>query len=546
MAGADYFGYTANSANKRNPAGFDMTTARVKYPLGIQTFSEIREENYLYVDKTAIIHDLITTGKLYFFSRPRRFGKSLLISTLEALFNGQRDLFNGLDINNTDYDFATYPVLKLEFSQDEFRTADSLRKYIYSTVDELANRNGIALSKETYNQRFAELIKKLHQSKQQKVVVLIDEYDKPILNHFNSPELAEVKKVMSAFYAVIKPLDEHLKFIFITGVSKFAKVSVFSGMNSLRDISMNRQYASLCGITQQELEDNFMPAITQLAEQEASDTAKMLGKIKYWYNGYRFHHLADGVYNPFSLLSLFLDKEFLNYWYTTGTPTFLLDLLQSREYDLTELTERKVGAAAFDASDPQNIEIQSLFVQTGYLTIKDYNEPLYQLDFPNFEVKKSFYDSVAARYSQLGRGMSQGYTFDLMQFLQAGNIDDFITTLKTFFANIPYDLNINLEKYYQSLFYAIFTLLGLTIDAEVRTNEGRIDCVLQTDDAIYIIEFKLNDSCEAALQQIHDKNYAQKYQRSDKNVVLLGVEFDQKTRNLGKFIRQDVVLPGAI
>ena len=285
----------------------------MKYPLGIQTFSKIREGNYLYVDKTAILYELIHQGEVYFLSRPRRFGKSLLISTLEALFLGQKALFEGLAISDTDYDFAAYPVLKLEFSQDEFVTADSLRSYIYQAVNRIANEHHIELIEQTYNQRFAELVVKLHKKAQKKVILLIDEYDKPILNNFNKSALAEIKQVIAAFYGVIKPLDEHLQFVFITGVSKFAKMSVFSGMNSLRDISMTRQYATICGITQQELEDNFGTAITELAQSEALDRPAMLDKIKHWYNGYRFHRLAIGVYNPFSLLSLFLNQEFLNY-----------------------------------------------------------------------------------------------------------------------------------------------------------------------------------------------------------------------------------------
>jgi hypothetical protein len=515
-------------------------TLALKYPLGIQTFSEIREENYLYVDKTAIIHELITTGKIYFLSRPRRFGKSLLISTLEALFLGRKELFDGLVIADTDYDFSAYPVVKLEFSKDEFTTADSLRDYIYNAVSDIAEHYGIELNKQSYSQRFNELVIKLHQKTQQKVVLLVDEYDKPILNNFNKPVLAEIKQVIAAFYGVIKPLDEHLKFVFITGVSKFAKVSVFSGMNSLRDISMNRQYATLCGITGQELENNFNNGITELAKLEDMEKPAILIKIKHWYNGYHFHHRAIGVYNPFSLLSLFLNQEFQNYWYSTGTPTFLLNLLQQQHYNLKDLTEFAIGDNAFAASDPQDINILSVFVQTGYLTIKSYNDPLYTLDFPNYEVKKSFFDSVVDRYSCIKSGMGQSFMVTLLGHLNAGRLDDFFETLKRFFANIPYDLDVNLEKHYHALFYSIFTLMGFNVEAEVRTNVGRIDCVLQTEDKIYIIEFKLNDTKEAALQQIHDKQYAQKYQNGDKEIVLLGVAFDHKTRNIGEYIEQKI------
>jgi hypothetical protein len=509
----------------------------MKYPLGIQTFSKIINDKLLYIDKTAIVYDLLARGSVYFLSRPRRFGKSLLISTFEALFSGQKALFEGLAIADTDYDFAVHPVIKLEFTKDEFATADNLRSYIFKAINRIASDNVIELVEDTYTLRFDELVVKLHQKTGQNVVLLIDEYDKPILNNLNQPMLAEIKKVTNAFYSVVKSLDEHLRFVFITGVSKFAKVSVFSGMNSLTDISMDKRYATLCGVTQQELESNFNEAIDKLAGLEELDRAQMLAKIKQWYNGYCFHHRAQGVYNPYSVLSLFEFEEFNNYWFTTATPTFLLDLLQSKQYDLQTLTLFEVGEASFAASEPEHMHVQSVFLQTGHLTIKGYNGTVYTLDFPNLEVKKSFYDSVSARYAQVDPGEGQVFSYHLIQNLNAGRLDAFFETLGCFFANIPYDITLANEKYYQSLFYAVLTLMGLSIEAEVRSNKGCIDCVLQTDEVIYIIEFKLNGTKEQALQQIQDKQYAQKYQGSDKRVVLLGVEFDQSTRNLGGFVQ---------
>ncbi|NQZ09536.1 MAG: ATP-binding protein [Algicola sp.] len=510
----------------------------MKYPLGIQTFSEIREENYLYLDKTQLIYNLVSSGKVYFLSRPRRFGKSLLVSTLESLFLGHKSLFEGLAINDTDYDFAVYPVIKLEFSSADVDQAADFKQYIVNVTNDFANRYDIKLEIDSYEQRFAELVRKLYLKTQQKVVVLIDEYDKSILDNLNKPALPEIKEVMNAFYGVIKTLDEYLKFIFITGVTKFAKVSVFSGMNNLTDLSLHRRYANLCGITQQEFENNFNQGIEELAELEQLTKDDLLTKIKHWYNGYLFHPKAVGVYNPYSLLSLFEYQEFQNYWFTTATPTFLLNLLQETQYDLKNLSQFEIGASAFAASEPEDMSILSLFVQTGYLTIKDYKAPLYTLDFPNFEVKSSFYDSVATRFAHLDSGLSESYTHKLVEYIKTGDLDNFFATLSRFFANIPYDIAIKDEKYYQSLFYAVFTLLGLTIEAEVRTNIGRIDCVLQTDDTIYVIEFKLNDTCEAAMQQIHDKQYAQKYQDGRKEIVLVGVEFDHKTRNIGRFVRE--------
>jgi hypothetical protein len=482
----------------------------IKYPLGIQTFSEIREENYLYVDKTATIYDLVTSGKVYFLSRPRRFGKSLLISTLEALFRGQKALFDGLAIADTDYDFATYTVVKLEFSQDEFITADSLRDYIYTAVNDIAQHHDVELVKQSYSQRFGELVSKLHKKTNQKVVLLVDEYDKPILNNFNKPVLGEMQQVMSALYAVIKPLDEHLKFVLITGVSKFAKISVFSGMNSLTDISMKKRYATLCGVTQRELETNFAEAVEQLASQEAMGKSQLLDKIKHWYNGYRFHHDAEGVYNPYSLLSLCHDQEFLHYWFSTGTPTFLIDLIKNQQFDLTEITQIELDDSAFVAMEPGQISPLPVLLQTGYLTIANYVDGLFSLDFPNYEVKHAFNRIIIEQFAQTNAGSNTQYIRQLSTALGQGDMVRFFEIMRVFFANIPYDITLKDEKYYQSLFYAIITLLGYQLEAEVSTNIGRIDCVLQTTDVIYIIEFKLNDTKEAALAQIQRKQYAHK------------------------------------
>jgi hypothetical protein len=514
----------------------------MRYPLGIQTFSEIIENKLLYVDKTALIHDLVYSGKVYFLSRPRRFGKYLLISTLDALFSGRKDLFEGLAIADTDYDFVTYPVIRVDFSGGRFVTEDELEQHISSTLDDCAQKYGVELIKEGFTLRFKELMVQLHEKTGQKVVLLVDEYDKPILNNLKKPVLEEIKAVMSAFYAMVKSQDEHLRFVFITGVSKFAKVSIFSGMNSLDDISLDEDYAILCGITEQELTDYFGEAIDQLATREQLDRQAMLAKIKYWYNGYRFEEESLGVYNPFSLLSLFKKRKFKNYWYSTATPTFLLDLLQDKQYDLSSMGQLEVSESAFTSTEPEDMDVLSLFVQTGYLTIKGYRNSRYTLDFPNYEVKRSFFESVATRYSRLEKGLGDIYIYDLVDHLNAGNLDDFFKTLKIFFANIPYDLSVDREKYYQSLFYAIITMVGLSVEAEVSTNDGRIDCVMQTVDSIYIIEFKLNGTKEEALKQIQDKQYAQKYLRSNKTIVLLGVEFDQKSRNISDFIQHNLAV----
>ena len=489
-----------------------------KLPLGIQTFSELRNNDYLYVDKTAVVHQMVTTDKYYFLSRPRRFGKSILVSTLESLFLGKKALFDGLAITDTDYDFAEYPVIKMEFTRVVVREPKDLENYIINVANAVAKAHDITLELASYEQRFAELVIKLAQKDPaKKVVLLVDEYDKPILSHIDKPSLGDVKEAVNGFYAAIKSLDEHLRFVFITGVSRFAKVSVFSGMNNLTDISMSLDYATICGVTDDELQSQFVDMTDDLAQKVGKSQDEVKQQIKHWYNGYRFHPEACGVYNPYSLLSLFRHREFNNYWYESGTPTFLLTLLKQKQYDFKNLAHCEIGGGAFAASEPENINLPSLFFQTGYLTITDFNKPLYTLDFPNYEVKKSFFESVATDYSQIESGMSETFTIRLNRHLQAGDLEAFFETLEAFFANIPYNITLKNEKYFQSIFYAVFTLMGFDIQAEVHTNRGRIDCVLQTADTVYIIEFKLNDSKEAALQQIKDKQYAQKYQGCGKS-----------------------------
>ena len=514
-------------------------TPFIKYPLGIQTFSEIREEGYVYLDKTALIYQMVNSGKAYFLSRPRRFGKSLLVSTLESLFSGHKSLFEGLAITDSDYDFAQYPVVILEFSAVDVRQGTDLEQYIINTTNQHALTYGVTLEIDSYEQRFAELMRKLHHKTGNKVVLLVDEYDKPILDNLLNDQLNDIRNVMSRFYAGVKSLDKHLKFIFITGVSKFAKISVFSGMNNLTDISLDRQYATICGVTQHELESNFVEPIKQLTEREQIGKSHVLDKIKLWYNGYRFHQDATGVYNPYSLLSLWQFQEFKNYWFATATPTFLIDLLKSQQFDLSELTDFEVDEEAFMATEPEQMSPLPVMLQTGYLTIASYDDGWYRLDFPNFEVKYAFNRAIIEQYGKTPKGLNTGYIRKLSTALNKHDLTAFFDTLRIFFANIPNNITIKDEKYYQSLFYAIMTLLGYQLDAEVNTNIGRIDCVLQTEQTVFIIEFKLNDSCTAALQQIKDKQYAQKYQNSGKAIVLLGVEFDQAGRNIGEFITEN-------
>ena len=510
----------------------------MKYPIGIQTFSEIIEQDYVYVDKTALIHQLITQGKWYFLSRPRRFGKSVLVSTLAALFRGEKALFDELLISNTDYPFAQHPVIKLEFTKAKILNATSFEAFISEQITTLADQHQIPLTSECFERQFDQLVTGLHLQTGQKVVLLVDEYDKPLLNTLETDQLADVKTSMNAFYGVVKALDEHLHFIFITGVSKFSKVSVFSGMNNLDDISMSKDYCALCGYTQQELENYFEHALTSLAATEKKEPETVKAEVKQWYNGYRFHRSGTTVYNPHSILSLCKNQEFDNFWFQSATPTFLIERLKAKQYLLSDLENVYLSPEGLNASEPENTSIQSLFVQTGYLTITSWTGTLYQLDFPNREVRDSFYKSIVEHYAYVEKGIGPIYIEQLIKGFKNKELENVFATLKLFFANIPYEITIDLEKYYQSIFFAVFKLLGFLIEAEVRTNKGRIDCVVQTETLIYVLEFKLQGTQDEALQQIKDKQYAHKYQGCGKEVILLGVAFDRQERNIGAWVEE--------
>lgn len=508
----------------------------IKYPLGIQTFAQIRNDNYEYVDKTQLLYDLITSSKTAFLSRPRRFGKSLLVTTLEQIFLGKQALFAGLAICDTDYDFIEYPVIKLSFINDEYQDADNLRLATSSMIGDVADAYDIKLTTQTHNLQLKELVLALCKKSGRRVVILIDEYDKPILNHLFSEHLDEIKQVISSFYGVIKSLDEYLKFVFVTGVSKFAKVSVFSGMNSLIDISMEREYSSICGITNDEIEQYFHEPLNDIAIDLQLEYHALKRKVASWYNGYLFHPKGEGVYSPFSLLSLLRKKEFGHYWFATATPTFVIDMIKANQFDLAQIQEYELDDSALMATEPEDIDVLPLLLQTGYLSIDTFDDGLYQLSFPNFEVEYAFNRAIVTKFSSLTPHTHKGYIRKLCRALNSDLLSEFFDILKTFFANIPYDITLKQEKYYQSLFFSIFTLIGYDIDCEVRTNMGRIDCVLTTDSHIYVIEFKLDGSKEQALAQINNKLYYQKYMQDNKPITLVGVDFDSKSRNLDGFI----------
>ncbi len=511
-------------------------------PIGIQTFSEIIENNYIYVDKTKLIHELITTGKTYFLSRPRRFGKSLLISTLEAIFKGKKELFQGLDIERMDYDWQTYPVIRISFGGNLYETRQVIEKYLIESLEGIAQNDTVKLQKKEFPSMLRELIKAL--AKKNRVVVLIDEYDKPLIDNLtNQSVYRENRETLKAFYSIFKEMDEYLKFVFLTGVSKFSKVGVFSGLNNLEDITMDEHYSSLLGWTQKELESNFQTQIKSLAQREEETEQKIIKKIKYWYNGYRFSAKKLYVYNPFSTLLLFKQKSFKFHWFETGTPTFLIELMKKQNtFSLKEMVDNQVSEEAFSSYEIENLEVLPLLFQTGYLTIKNYDKQmrLYELGYPNFEVNNAFTERLIKTFSCLEPGMAEGYIVKLIRSLQSNDLENFFEILRVFFANIPYTIQLKQEKYYQTIFYLIFSLLGLRIQAEVTTNRGRIDAMVELKKSVYIFEFKLFGTHQEALAQIKEKRYYEKYLDSGKKIILVGVAFDPEERNIGEHIEATV------
>ncbi|MDQ1355018.1 MAG: family ATPase [Acidobacteriota bacterium] len=509
-------------------------------PIGVQTFSKLIKENHLYVDKTRDIYNLFAEGgQYYFLSRPRRFGKSLLISVLKEVFSGNKELFNGLWI----YDKITwekYPVIHLDFLGLEYGSREKLIETLKYLVNQNAKTYGIRLKEKGYDKRFRELIGEL--SKTNKVVILVDEYDKPLIDFVDKKEIArENRDVLKTFYGAIKGADEHLKFVFITGVSKFSKVSVFSDLNNLRDITISGSFSTLLGYTEEELLQYFEDRIDKMAGKKREG---LIADIKSWYNGYSW----DGkhfVYNPLSILHLFQEGHFGNYWFATGTPTFLVKSLRENKIDIKRLENYETTKLLFDSYDIDQFNVFALLFQTGYLTIKEIKEisltqSIYRLSYPNKEVKESFLDYLAADY--MGKQPDEmGYlTYKLQETIGNADLDGFFILLKSIFASVPYDIFIQeKEAYYHTIIYLLLKLLGINIAVEVETNIGRIDGVLETKSHIFIMEFKVGKASEA-LEQIKEKKYYEKYFPTPKHIKMIGIGFNPEERNIKEFLVEDV------
>ena len=500
----------------------------------VYTFSNLIEGCFLYVDKTAAIADLISAPRgQYFLARPRRFGKSLLISTLKAIFQGRRELFEGLHIASTDYVWKPYPVIHLDMGSAAAQTPEELEAKLLQEIRYNAQQNRMDIETTTAAAGFLALIRQLAERDGQ-VVILVDEYDKPLLGHLGHPSAKPIQTVLKQFYSVIKTTEANQRFAFLTGVSKFTKVSIFSDLNNLTDLTMDPRTATLLGYTQDELEANFPDYIARLAGAIGRTTPETLEELRIWYNGYRFEENAQTVYNPVSVMKCFDTQKFKNYWFETGTPTFLVDLLRQKPIDPTGMT---ADEADFGTYDPEHLSVLPLLVQTGYLTIKHAEGPLgaltYSLGYPNREIELSFSRSLAQGFTHLAPEDVTSSLQRMIAALRENRQADMLDTLKVFFANIPNTISINNEKYYQTIFFTVFKLIGVSIETEVNTNIGRIDAVVKTASRIILFEFKLNGTAEEAMAQIREKRYAEPYLHDGRPITLVGVEFSAITRNLG-------------
>ena len=514
-----------------------------KMPIGIQSFEKLRRENYVYIDKTEIMYRLVNTSNPYFLSRPRRFGKSLMLSTMEAYFLGKRDLFKGLAIERLETEWNTHAVLHLDLNAEKYDSPERLHDMLERQLrgwEKTYETGGEGI---THSGRFMEVIKKAYEKTGRGVVILIDEYDKPLLNSFHDEALQKAfRETLTAFYTVLKSADQWLRFVFITGVTKFAQMGIFSNLNQLKDISLDPRYAALCGLTGDEIRADFVPELKLLAKENNLDDEACMERLTRMYDGYHFNYRnMVGIYNPFSILNVLDSTMFENYWFASGTPTFLAEMLKKTDFDLRELDGIEVSAASL-SDDRANINNPvPMIYQSGYLTIKKYDKEfqIYTLGFPNDEVKYGFLNFVTPFYTPVAESETSFYIGKFIHELESGDVDAFLTRLRAFFAGISYELNNRTERHYQTIFYLVFKLMGQFSETEVRSAKGRADAVVKTADYIYVFEFKLDGSADQALAQIDDRGYLIPYTVDGRKLVKIGVNFDPAQRNIGDWKRED-------
>ncbi|BBE30415.1 ATPase AAA [Tepiditoga spiralis] len=504
-----------------------------KLPIGVQDYKKIKEGNYTYIDKTKYILDLISSEAPIFLSRPRRFGKSLTISTLYYLFKGEKDLFKGTYIYDK-WEFKEYPVIRINLLDVATDNVERMKESLTKIIKLEGNRNGIEITETDYKFAFNELIIKL--SQKERVVILVDEYEKPILDNINNKEKAEkYREILRDFYVSIKSKDEYIKFVFMTGITKFTKTGVFSALNNLNDISLDKAYAQMLGYTQEELESNFKEHIKETAIEMNMEEKELLKNLKMYYNGFSFDG-ENSVYNPFSILQFFKKREFENYWFESGSPSFLYEYIKGKKIRYEDLVKYPVSKLDFSTREIEEANASIFFTQAGYLTFKGKEkygmEYEYLLDYPNIEVKNSFSKMILEANYELERGKIKEINKTIWKAIKEKDIEGIIKEIKRIISAIPYNLHKKEESYYHSLIYTILASAGLNVTAEELTNLGRSDIVIEEDD-IYIMEIKIDKSAEKALNQIKEMKYYEKYK--GKEVYIIGININSEKRNIDEY-----------
>lgn len=512
------------------------------YPVGIQTFERIRKENKLYIDKTEYIYRMTHSGGCYFFlSRPRRFGKSLLVSTFESYFSGKKELFEGLAIEKLEQEWMEYPVLHFDMSGGKHMEKEQLEDYLSNRLEAEERKWGITHTKRGANGRLTELITTAYEISGKQVVVLIDEYDAPMLDVAHDKETLDVlRNVMRNFFSPLKMCEPMLRFVFLTGITKFSQVSIFSELNNIKNISLDDEYAGVCGITKEELLTQMSEDIDMLAEAQGMTREETIAKLKENYDGYHFSPASPDVFNPYSLLNCFDDKNFGAYWFSSGTPTYLINMLRKFKVLPAKIGRSLARSSAFDAPTENLKTITPLLYQSGYITIKGYDKmsQLFTLDLPNKEIKVGLFESLLPYYLE-GMYAEEGDVAiaQMSVLIRQGDMDGALRLFQEFLGTVPYCNNTNYEGHYQQVLFIIFTLLThFVVDVEVHTPNGRVDVVMETEDTLYLIELKLNKSAQSAMQQINLKQYGQRFARCGKPIVKVGVNFDAKKGNIEDWI----------
>ena len=505
----------------------------MKYPIGIQNFGEVRRDGYAYVDKTALMYKMVSEGKYYFLSRPRRFGKSLLLSTLEAYFQGERELFHGLAVERLETEWVKHPILHLDLNVKKYESADDLYKILNRHLEKWEEAYDSPYGERDLEERFLQVVECAYRKTGKRVVILVDEYDKPMLQAIGNEALqAEYRATLKAFYGVLKSCDRYIRFAFLTGVTKFGKVSVFSDLNNLEDLSYLPQYSTICGISEDEMRQLFDDEVGLLAEANSMTKEECYNRLKRDFDGYHFCIPCKGMYNPFSLLNTLKNKVFRDYWFETGTPSFLVYQLKKTCYPLENMTTEELSTDTLNSIDIMDQNPLPLLYQSGYLTLKNYDERFdsYILGFPNREVEQGFIKYLLPFYTPK---TDQKSAFSIARFVkdvENGDAEGFMHRLQDFFANGDYQVVGNTEKYFQNTLYVFFRLLGFYVDVERHTSNSRMDVLIQTPDYIYILELKVNQTADAALQQIEEKGYALPFASDPRQLFKIGINFSTDTK----------------